>query len=70
MNKKTNAFMVCDTDDKIVCSDEAYSCTTTVEDIGPCGRSVMYMECANDKDSQETVKYGDQIRFVTNTYIF
>ena len=42
MNKKTNGFLVLDTGDKIVSSDEAYACTTTVKDIGPCGRSVLF----------------------------
>jgi hypothetical protein len=42
MNKKTNGFLVFDTGDKIISSDEAYACTTSVKDNGPCGRSVVF----------------------------
>ena len=43
MCKQTNGFMVFDMDDKVVSVDEAYSCTTTTQNIGPVGRSIMYV---------------------------
>lgn len=71
MNKQTNGFLVFDMDDKITSVDEAYACTTTKDAIGPCGRSIMYVECvSNPSTSAQHVLYGDQVRFVTNPYIF
>ena len=34
MNKKTNGILVFDTGDKIISSDEAYACTTSIKDNG------------------------------------
>jgi len=71
MNKQTNGFLVFDTDDKITSVDEAYACTTTKDALGPCGRSIVYVECVtNPGTSDQHVLYGDQVRFVTNPYIF
>jgi hypothetical protein len=43
MNKKTNGFLVFDMGDKIISSDEAYACTTTIKNIGPCARSILIL---------------------------
>ena len=69
MNKCTNGFLVFDMGDKITSSDEAYSCTTTVKNVGPVGRSVLSIEKVNPTDD-EIVRYGEQVRFVTNPWIF
>ena len=69
MNKCTNGFLVFDFEDKITSSDEAYACTTTVKNIGPVGRSVLNIERVNPGDD-DIVRYGEQVRFVTNPWIF
>ena len=70
MNKQTNGFLVFDMDDKVVSVDEAYACTATKSQVGPCGRSILYVQCVDNANSEEKVCYGDQVRFVTNPYIF
>ena len=71
MNKQTNAFLVFDMDDKITSVDEAYACTATKDNVGPCGRSILYVESVeNPAAGSAKVLYGDQVRFVTNPYIF
>lgn len=71
MNKQTNGFLVFDMDDKITSVDEAYACTATKDTVGPCGRSILYVESVADPTAASTkVHYGDQVRFVTNPYIF
>lgn len=70
MNKQTNGFLVFDMDDKICSVEEAYACTTTVNSVGPVGRSVLHIECVELSNSEGKVCYGDQVRFVTNPYIF
>jgi hypothetical protein len=57
MNKKTNGILVFDTGDKIISSDEAYACTTSIKDNGPCGRSVVFFQKI-DKEGDDIVKYG------------
>ena len=39
--KQTNGFLVFDMGDRITSHDEAYACTTTDKDVGPCARSVI-----------------------------
>jgi hypothetical protein len=70
MNKQTNGFLAFDMDDKITSVDEAYTCTTTTNNLGPCGRSVLFVQNVNNPNSEGKVLYGDQVRFVTNPYIF
>lgn len=70
MNKQTNGFLAFDMDDKITSVDEAYACTTTTNNLGPCGRSVLFVQSVNNPNSEDKVCYGDQVRFVTNPYIF
>ena len=47
MCKQTNAFLVWDLGDKITSVDEAYACTTTTKDLGPCGRNTLTVEKVN-----------------------
>lgn len=71
MNKQTNGFMVFDMGDKITgTADEAYACTTTPTEVGPCGRSICSIEKANNEEGDNVVRYGEQVRFVTNPYVF
>ena len=57
MNKKTNGFLVIDIGDKIVSSDEAYACTTTKKETGPCGRSILSIEKVNKEEGDDIVHY-------------
>ena len=60
MNKQTNGSLVIDTDDKITSVDEAYACTATKENIGPCGRSILYVESVNNPATAgQHVLYGE-----------
>lgn len=69
MCKKTNAFLVWDLGDKITSVDEAYACTTTTKDLGPCGRNILRVEKVN-QTGDAVVHYGEPVRFVTNQWIF
>ena len=69
MNKQTNSFLVFDMGDKITSSDEAYACTTTKNEVGPVGRSILSVQKV-ENDGDDVVRYGEQVRFVTNPYIF
>lgn len=57
-------------DDKIQSVDEAYACTTTTSGIGPCGRSILHVQSVDNPNSDGHVLYGEQVRLVTNPYIF
>jgi hypothetical protein len=70
MNKMTNGFMVVDMDDRINGVDEAYACTTTTKNVGPCGRSICSIQKVNMEEGDDVVRYGEQVRFLTNPYIF
>tara|TARA_B110000503_G_scaffold102662_1_gene153329 strand:- start:464 stop:649 length:186 start_codon:yes stop_codon:yes gene_type:complete len=59
MNKKTNGFLVFDIGDKIVSPDEAYACTTTKKETGPCGRSIILLEKVNCDEGDDVVHYGE-----------
>ena len=59
MNKKTNGFLVFDMGDKIISSDEAYACTTTIKNIGPCARSILKLLKVDTEDNDSIVKYGE-----------
>ena len=69
MCKKTNGFLVFDLGDKITSVDEAYACTTTTKDLGPCGRNVMSVQKV-EQEGDAVVRYGEPVRFVTNPYVF
>ena len=70
MNKQTNGFLVFDIGDKITSSDEAYACTTTTKETAPCGRSVLFIQKVNVNDGDEMVRYGEQVRLISNPYFF
>lgn len=69
MCKQTNGFLVFDMSDKITSNDEAYGCTTTSKMVGACGRSIVHIQKVNKNEGDDTVKYGEQVRFVTNPWI-
>jgi len=58
MNKATNAFLVFDMGDKITSTDEAYACTTTKQEIGPVGRSILSVQKV-DQEGDDVVRYGE-----------
>jgi hypothetical protein len=56
--------------DKVISTEEAYACTTTLQDLGPCGRNILHLSRVGADDGDNVVKYGQEVRFVTNPYIF
>ena len=70
MNKQTNGVLVFDIGDKIVSLDEAYACTTSDKNVGPCGRSIVHLARVDDDDEDPVLKYGQEVRFVTNAQFF
>lgn len=71
MNKQTNGFLVFDMDDRITTyCDESYACTTTTKEVGPCGRSVISIVKVKDGEGDDLVRYGQDVRLMTNPYIF
>lgn len=58
-NKATNGFLAFDMSDRITSHDEAYACTTTDKEIGPCARSVLILTKAEDDGAPDNlVRYG------------
>lgn len=47
-NEVTNGTLVFDSGDKITSNDEAYGCTTTDKDVGPCARSILHIAKVED----------------------
>jgi hypothetical protein len=71
LNKQTNGFLVFDMSDRITSHDEAYACTTTDKDIGPCARSVFVLSKAEDDGASDNViRYGQKVKFESNPYIY
>ena len=71
LNKMTNGFLGLDMSDRITSHDEAYACTTTDKDVGPCARSVFVITKAEqDKYADNVIRYGQKIRFESNHYIY
>lgn len=70
-NKATNGVLVFDQGDRITSHDEAYSCTTSGKDIGPCARSVLVINKVEDDGAPDNVlRYGQKVRFEsTNLFI-
>lgn len=69
-NKQTNGFLVFDMSDKITSHDEAYACTTTDKDVGPCARSVLVITKSEDDGIRDNVvRFGQKIQFQANPYI-
>ena len=63
-NKATNGFLVFDMSDRITSHDEAYACTTTDKEIGPCARSVLTLVKAEDDGIKDNVvRYGQKVKF-------
>ena len=69
MCKKTNGFLVFDLGDRITSVDEAYACTATTKDLGPCGRNILSIQKV-EQEGDAVVRYGEPVRFVTNPYVF
>lgn len=45
--------------DRITSHDEAYACTTTDKEIGPCARAVLVLvKAENDGAPDNVVRYG------------
>lgn len=56
--------------DRITSHDEAYACTTTDKDIGPCARSVLVISKAEDDGAPDNyVRYGQKVKLEANPYI-
>lgn len=69
-NKATNGVMVFDSGDRITTHDEAYACTTTEKDVGPCARSVIVITKAEEDGAPDNlIRYGQKIRFESTTYL-
>ena len=50
--------------DKIKSHDEAYACTTTDKDVGPCARSVLVLANADEGAPKDgIIRYGQKIQF-------
>ena len=62
--------MVFDLDDKIQSVDEAYATTTCPKEVGPCGRSIVSILKVETEEGDDVVRYGEQVRFMTNPYFF
>jgi hypothetical protein len=57
--------------DKINSHDEAYACTTTDKDIGPCARSILTLTKAEEDGSGDNViRFGQKVKFEANPYIY
>ena len=73
-NKVTEGAMVCDMSDRITSCDEAYAVTTREGNVTACARSVMKLVRAQAAGpgtpaSDETIRYGDTVRIVSNEFI-
>jgi hypothetical protein len=70
-NCLTQACLVFDMSDRISSQDEAYACTSTKKELGPCARSVVTIERADMEDGacDDIVRYGQQIHISANPFI-
>jgi hypothetical protein len=55
--------------DRITSHDEAYACTSTDKDIGPCARSVFVVK-KSEQNGDKLIRYGEKVRFESNPYIY
>lgn len=55
--------------DRITSHDEAYACTTTDKEIGPCARSVFVIKKA-EQTGDSIIRYGEKVKFESNPYIY
>lgn len=51
----TNGTLVFDSGDKITSNDEAYGCTTTDKQVGPCARSIVQISKAEDDGAPDNL---------------
>ena len=73
LNKMTSGFLVFDMSDRITAHDEAYACTSSGKDVGPCARSVFIIQKVKEEGappSDDIIRYGEKIRFESNPYIY
>ena len=57
--------------DRITSHDEAYACTTTEKDNGPCARGILTLARGdNDGGNDNVIKYGQKIKFVSSPHIY
>jgi hypothetical protein len=69
-NCLTNGTLVCNMADRVGSSDEAYMVNTRVGEVGAIARSVYIIQRAQRGVlSDNKVRYGDEIRIKSNTYI-
>ena len=68
-SKATNGLLVFDSGDKVTSNDEAYGCTTTDKEMGPCARSIVSIQRVEDDGSDNIVRYGQKIRLEGNSYL-
>lgn len=71
LNKKTNGFLAFDMGDKITSHDEAYATTTSNKASDPQSRNVFVVTRVDEEDGHEddTIRYGQQVRFEATPYI-
>ena len=63
-SKATQGVLVFDSGDKSTTHEEAYGCTTTSKAVGPCARSVLLLQKAEDDGApDDVVRYGQKLRF-------
>ena len=65
---------MCDMSDRITSCDEAYAVTTREGNVSACARSVVHLvraqaAAAGTPASDETIRYGDCVRIVSNEFI-
>jgi hypothetical protein len=68
-NKASNGVLVFDSGDKITSNDEAYGCTTTDKEMGPCARSIVSIQRVEDDGYDNIVRYGQKVRLEGNSYL-
>jgi hypothetical protein len=70
LNKQTNGALVFDSGDRITSHDEAYACTTSDKNIGPCARSIVVITKAEEDGApDDVIRYGQKLRFEATTYL-
>ena len=71
---QTTGTLVCDMGDRITSCDEAYAVTTREGNVSACARSIVHLvrsqaPTAGTPASDETIRYGDCVRVVSNEFI-
>lgn len=66
----TNGTLVFDSGDRITSNDEAYGCTTTDKQVGPCARSIVHIAKAESDGAPDNIlRFGQKVRFEGNKYL-